>query len=80
MDPLQQPVMYFDWSVNKMKTIKATNNFRWARLQMGELKMHMVGALQIAGTNQCQILQQAWQCLEDGTIEWKFIDMADLNT
>ena len=61
------------------KIFKATNNFRWALVHKGQLKWSMAGGLE-NGTDYAQFLQQAWECAEDGEIDWRFLPMVELNT
>ena len=62
-----------------MKTFKATNSFRWVLVHKGKVTINMVGGLE-NGTNYAQFLQQAWQCIEDGEVDWRFLQVSVLTT
>jgi len=61
------------------KTFRATNNFRWALVPKGGVGFFMYGGVE-NGTGFAQFLQQAWECIEDGEIEWRFLPTVELNT
>ncbi len=61
------------------KTFRETNNFRWVLVPKGSAGFFMYGGVE-NGTGYAQFLQQAWECMEDGEIEWRFLPTVELNT
>lgn len=56
-----------------MKTYKLTSSLRWRLPDTNEC----IALIESIHGKEMPILQQAWQCIEDGSIEWKDVELVE---